>query len=781
MPNNEQSIKNLEFDKVKSRIASFAATPKAKDAILALFPSNNLSKIQDELSLLSEAYAHIAAYGPLGICEYEEIEPFVLRAEKRGVLAGGEFLAVLRHLRVVRDVKRSLTQAAKPSVLQPYAEGLDSLPSLALQIQKTFMDENELFDDASPVLFDIRRKKRDMSARIKEKLQTYCTSSYKKMLADSFITTRMGRYVLPVKSEYQNVFPGVVHDVSASGLTVYMEPNAVAKLGNALKELEAQEKKEIAHIYLTLSAEVAQQASTLLDNEELLVFLDVLFAKAQYAFVSEHTCPVVQSGSTIQLYQAFHPLIGKEKCVRSTIVYPQGVHALIITGPNTGGKTVTLKTIGLCALMAQSSLFIPAGQGSVLGVFDQIFADIGDEQSIAQSLSTFSSHMKTIVQITQQATASSLVLLDELGSGTDPQEGAALAQAILTFLIEKEMMVGATTHYSEIKQFALMHPGAVNASMEFDVATLRPTYRLHIGVAGRSNAFEISSRLGLEQSILQKAKEIRSTKDDTLDALLSSLDEKLALAKRNYEQSEALLQKQTEMQQALQRERASLHKREAEILDKAKQQAALLVDQTREQAHALFAKLKEENKPVSSSSLDKKLSKLASDLQLDKAEEAVPLADHAPMPGRISVGDQVYCTTLGMQGEVIEIDVKGERAVVAAGALQTKLALKTLKKVGATAKKRNVSHTFINTKPMTISPRLDLRGKNTMDVENELEKYLDDAFLANLKVFTIVHGKGEGVLQNAVRRILKASPQVKHFRAGQPSEGGAGVTIVELK
>ncbi|MBE6039040.1 MAG: endonuclease MutS2 [Anaerofustis stercorihominis] len=785
----EKQLRNIEFDKIRHILADKAFTKEAKDEILCLMPFESEYLLKEELLILKEAVDLSFLSGRLPIYGYIGISDSVNHAKKGGTIRNESLLRIASSLRTASQLRRYLFTPDNPNVsfvrLEGEAEELRDLAALEKEIKRIVINETDIADDASPQLYSIRREIRIANSQIKDKLNNIISSAEKKKyLQDSLITIRSGRYVVPVKSENKAMISGIVHDSSSSGLTLYIEPEAVVRLNNKLRELEIEESREIDRILKELSEKVAANADYILHNEKIIIRMDFLFAKAEYAIAENHSMPVFTDEHRIMLRKAFHPLIDRSVVVASDISIGEGYNQMVITGPNTGGKTVTLKTLGLCSVMAQSGMFIPANEGSEVCMLDNIFSDIGDEQSIAQSLSTFSSHMKNIVYIMENMTENSLILLDEVGAGTDPSEGAALAWAILRNIRDSGALSLATTHYSEIKQYALTESGVINASMEFDIERLAPTYRLNIGIPGKSNAFEISKRLGLDETVLEEANSLLSRRDMQMEDIISKLEAKLLQASESARKAQDNLLQSTIMREELEAEQRKIRKAKENLMTQSALEAKAIIKQAQERANEIISEADRylQSNPSQRNQARTKIRQMGK-ASLNDINEYIPthdlLTDYAANTSsdvKFKKGDEAFLQDVNADCVILDIDE--ESAFVQVGMIKTKVPVSKLSPKTATKKKEKGG--FVNTKASKISTTLDIRGITGAEVPIEVEKYLDDAMLAGLKIVTILHGKGNGVLKKQVAKCLNAHPLVEEFRPGGLKEGGDGVTVVKL-
>lgn len=787
----EKSLLKLELDQILSRLAECAGSEDGKAACLQLRPVSDLEDVQILLNETSAAWDLSARKGYPYFSGISDISASLDRAHKGGSLHPKELLAVGHLLRTTRNVRGYISEDEKPTILDPMFRALTPNKFLEDKILGAILSEEEIADNASPALSDIRRHMRIQSAKIKDSLQKVISSpAYSKFLREPIITIRQGRYVVPVKSECKNDVPGLVHDVSATGSTYFVEPMSAVNANNALKELEIKEKKEIERILAELSADVAGYREDLTLDYEILVKLDILFAKAKLAYRMGAHAPMMNDQGRVVLRNAKHPLIDPTKVVPISLRLGTDFDTMIITGPNTGGKTVTLKTVGLLTLMAECGLHIPAGDGSELSTFDAILADIGDEQSIAQSLSTFSSHMRTIVDVVAQCDSRTLILFDELGAGTDPAEGAALAISLIEFCRTMGATVMATTHYAELKLYAMRTSGVINASCEFDVETLQPTYKLLIGIPGKSNAFAISRKLGLSENILKKAADLVSQNDKDFEDVLTQLEQQrqqMEAAKLEAQRLQAETQKAKEQseQYALQ-----LQKEKEIALQKAREEAQHIIEEARRTANAATDEIKAIRKQLAESADVQGINQRQTALRksLNEAEEKL-LANQKPKerpaPTRdILVGDTVELLKLGTKANVIAIKKDGTYELQAGILKMTAKAdeIYLLEEPNNSVKKHTrPTHSGREMKLQAMNQEVDLRGMDSIEAISVLELYMDEAMRSNINTVRIIHGKGTGTLRAAVHQSLKKNKYVKSFRLGLYGEGEDGVTIAEFK
>ena len=786
----EKSFIKLELDQVLSQLAECAGSALGKEACLQIRPVTDLEDVQALLTQTTAASDLCTRKGNPGFAGVCDVGTSLERADRGGSLSAGELLSVAAVLRCARTVKGYVSDDDPPTVLDPYFNGICANKYLEDRIFGAILSEDEIADNASPELADIRRHMRIQSAKIKDGLQKIISSAaYAKFLREPIITIRQGRYVVPVKSECKNDIPGLVHDVSATGSTYFIEPASAVSANNALRELELREKKEIERILAELSAAVANHREDISQSVTLLVQLDVIFAKAKLAYRMRAWEPQMNDIGKIQLRNARHPLIDAKTVVPISVSLGSDFDTMIITGPNTGGKTVTLKTIGLLTLMAECGLHIPAGDGSTLSTFEYILADIGDEQSIAQSLSTFSSHMRTIVDVVEQCNDRTLVLFDELGAGTDPAEGAALAIALIEYCRTMGSQVVATTHYAELKLYAMRTEGVINASCEFNVETLQPTYKLLIGVPGKSNAFAISRRLGLSESILKSAGDLVGKNDKDFEDVLTQLEQQRQQMEAAKMEAERLRVETQKLKQQSEQYSAQLEKEREKALEQARLQAQQIIEDARRTANAAFDELKAMKKQLSQSLDSQGINQRQSDLRrsLNEAESqlhAAAVQQERPKPSRnIMIGDTVELIKLGTKASVIAINKDGtyslQAGILKLSAKEDEIYL--LENANAQQKHVRPAHSGRQMKTTAMPSEVDLRGMDSVEAICVLERYLDEAFRANLSTVRIIHGKGTGVLRTAVHQCLRKNKFVKNFRLGVYGEGEDGVTIAEFK
>ena len=785
----EKSLQKLELGAVLQLLADQACSEEAKTRCLELKPETDVDDIRLLQEQTSAACRLVVQKGSPGLGGIKDVSASLARADRGGSLSAGELLKIAGVLRCARQVKNYAETDAVSSVLDPYFMDLMANKYLEEKIDHSILSEEEIADAASPELADIRRHIRIQSTKIRESLQKVISSpTYAKYLREPIITIRSDRFVVPVKSEFKGQVPGLVHDVSSSGSTFFIEPMQAVNANNALRELFARERKEIERILAELSAEAAAYKEHIDRNFEILVFLDCIFAKAKLSFQMDAMAPEIRQDGRINLVKARHPLIDKKQVVPISVRLGEDFDTLVITGPNTGGKTVTLKTIGLLTLMAECGLHIPADDGSYLSVYEHVLADIGDEQSIEQSLSTFSSHMKNIVEIIELCDDSSLVLFDELGAGTDPAEGAALAIAVIQYCRRCGARVAATTHYAELKLFAMRTKGVINGSCEFNVETLQPTYRLLIGVPGKSNAFAISRKLGLPEHIIKNASDMVSENDANFEDVLNQLEDQRQAMEAARAEAERLRQETERNKKQSDAYFAEIKKEREKAVAKARQEAQHIIDDARRTANTVQEELRLLRKQMRDTADAQGVNVKQAELRKALNDAESKLAGEKQQPKRpaptreIRVGDTVELVKLGSQASVLAVNKDGtyqlQAGIMKINAKAEELYLiedqqnKSVKKVIERSKRE--------LRMQAAQPELDIRGMASDEMLGVLGMFLDNAYLANLPSARIIHGKGTGILRAAVHAELRKCKYVKRFRLGTYGEGEDGVTIVEF-
>lgn len=784
-----RALKTLEFDKVREQVASFCTNSIGKSAINELVPETNFDTVVELLEEMDEGLAILRVKGNVPMGGIFDVRPHARRAQIGGMLSPMELMEIASTIRASRILRNFIEdiESAEAIEIPHFIERKEQMPVLtALQheINDCIDDNAAVLDSASQTLRSVRQSLRSEEAKVRQKLESLTRgSNASKMLSDSIITIRNDRFVIPVKQEYRSHYGGIIHDQSASGQTLFIEPDAVVQANNEVQRLKVKEKAEIDRILAALTAKVEEVGHDLFVLVQLLGEVDVVLAKGKYGQANKCTMPKMNKDGFTRLVRARHPLLSIEEAVPNTIEFGRDITAIVITGPNTGGKTVTLKTVGLCTLMAQSGLPVPALDGSELAVFEQIFADIGDEQSIEQSLSTFSSHMVNIVDILGKFDDKSLVLFDELGAGTDPQEGAALAISILDEVVGYGARVMATTHYPELKAYGYNRPSVVNASVEFDVETLSPTYRLLIGVPGRSNAFEISKRLGLNNGVIDRAKSFTGTDRHEVESMIASLEESRRRSEREADEAHVLLEEAQGIRTQLEERLRTYDEKKENLEKKAKDKARKIVDEAKAEAEKIIAELREMKKNAASAVKDHEL--IDAKKRLDDAspkenkvlQKAIASRERTQ---KLAVGDEVKVLSYGQKGSLLK-KAAGDEWVVQIGILKMKLPESDLQYIKP--EKEQVTRTMTNVRNRNshVKLELDLRGERYEDALVRTEKYLDDALLANYPRVSIIHGKGTGALRQGIQSYLKGHKRVKSYRYGEAGEGGFGVTVVELK
>ena len=790
----EKSIRTLELPVVLEMLASLAVSEAAKEKCRQLLPVCDLeeaARLQEETQSARE---RLGLYGSPSFSGVKDVSRALNRADHGGVLNTRELLDVADLLTASRRVSEyDRDRQGEKTVLDHLFSALHTNKFLEDKIHGAILDEETIADSASPELADIRRKMRLAASKGRQILQRIISSpSYAKVLQEALITQRDGRFVVPVKAECKGSIPGLVHDISSSGATLFVEPMGVVQANNELKELQAREEKEIDRILRILSGECAAQMMNILYDYDILVHLDVIFARGQLSYRMNAAKPILARKGGIVLRRARHPLLDQAKAVPISLELGNSYDTLVITGPNTGGKTVTLKTIGLLTLMAQCGLQIPADDGCRLRVFDRVLADVGDEQSIEQSLSTFSAHMSNTVEILRQADENSLLLFDELGAGTDPVEGAALAIAIIQNGRSKGALIAATTHYAEMKTFAMTTAGVENASCEFDVATLRPTYRLLIGIPGKSNAFAISRRLGLDEEVIATAKAQMDSESIRFEDVLTQLEEKRQRLEKAQGEADRLWQQSQEDARKARTFREQMEKAKENARSKGENEARRIVRQAQQQVDEIFAELDELRRKMQQQADFQAINdaKVSARKHMNAAQEALHLREEAPEPETpsrpIVAGDRVELPGVRTAATVVQVNGDGS-LVLQAGKMKMTAKPGQVRLIeGQPQPKKRAAAPKTGPAPTLhlerrASSELDIRGYETLEAESVVENYLDAAVMAKLETVTIIHGKGTGALRKAVHEILRRSKVVKSFRLGRYGEGEAGVTVVELK
>lgn len=783
-------LATLDYPEVLHQLASYTVSDAGKRLALALTPDDTAGAVQENIDRTADAMALHRLKGGYPITKTVDITPHLKRLQIGATLSGSELAQIGRVLAVAASIKNFFSDFADDQdqmlrALPDLVDQLVDLPAVTRALNRALDEDGTVLDTASSKLQGIRTGMRQTEGAVRTRLEQYTRGKEAQYLTDAIITLRDDRYVIPVKAEYKNRFGGIVHDQSASGQTFYIEPQAVLEMNNRLRQLQIDEKREIERILAELAELVAPYTNELKANADILAELDLVNAKAQYARAINATEPIIDADRYVDLIQARHPLIDPKKVVPNDIYLGKDFHTIVVTGPNTGGKTITLKTLGLLELMAQSGMFIPANEDSHVAIYDEILADIGDEQSIEQSLSTFSGHMKNIISILHVATKRSLVLFDELGAGTDPQEGASLAIAVLDYLGAMGPDVVATTHYPELKVYGYNTPQTINASMEFDITTLQPTYRLLIGTPGRSNAFDIAARLGLNQEIVDRAKQLLDGESQNLNEMIGDLENQRKAAETEYHELRHQLDEATTLHEQLNTAFEEFLKDKDTQLQKAQQQADKLVDKAQAKADKIIADLRQAQLTGSGSSV--KEDKLIAARTALKDLHSTPSAKNDRVLRRekkkqtLRPGDDVQVASYGTVGTLLSKsdDTHWE---VQLGILKMKVPTDELTKVEAPEDKEPKRHIVnVSNRGPAISPTLDLRGKRYEEAMHDLDQYMDEALLANYPTVTIIHGKGTGAIRNGVQEYLKQHRQIKSYKYAPPEAGGDGATIVVFK
>lgn len=784
---NEKSLRILEFNKIKDKIKKYARTNAGKEKVSDLAPYDNVYEINNKLDETNEALEVILDKGNPSLEGLFDIHEGVERARKGGTLTPEQLLKIGSTLRAARNMKEFFKREDFEKAyerLEDLAYILTPVKNLEDDIERSIVSEEEISDKASATLYNIRRSLKEKNSSVREKISSI-VRSHSKYLQDDLYTMRGDRYVIPVKSEYKSAVPGIVHDQSSTGATFFIEPMSLVNLNNEIRELVLKEKAEIDRILAELSFKVKENSEQCLSNFKMLVEFDFIFAKARYGERLNAVRPLIREDGRFNIYSGRHPMIDDDKVVPSDVYIGEDFDTLMITGPNTGGKTVTIKMVGLLHIMGLSGLLIPARDNSSLSFFTEVFAEIGDEQSIEQNLSTFSSHMTNIVEIMRYVDDKSLVLFDEIGSGTDPAEGAALAISIIETLRSRKSRIIATTHYSELKAYALKTDGVENASVEFDIETLRPTYRLLIGVPGKSNAFEISKRLGLVEGVIKRAKAYMSEENLQFENLIRDLQEKSIVAKKEAREASALKKEAEELKLRYEDKLQRLEKARDKAYMDARHEAKEIISNAKEEADEILkamralekmgiegggrARLEEERKKLKDS-----LEHKEKGLHNMKENEGEPITN-------VTLGMEAFLPSLNQTVVIISMPDNRGDVQVEAGIMKINVKLKDLRKTKVTKQEKVKKKREVKLNLSNIESRVDLRGMDSEEACYKTDKYLDDAYRANLGEVTIVHGKGTGVLRNAITAMLKRHPHVKSFRLGVYGEGGDGVTVVELK
>lgn len=784
---NSKIEKVLEFSKIRTQLAEYATSEKGKQMIKELPIEVDAKAIQNKIEETTDGVELLRLKQGIPIPRLKDISFALKRLELEAGLNGRELSDILRVLTTTREVERFFEKVEEEEIslkrVPRLVEKLESIPDVTSELEASIREDGYVLDSASPTLHGVRVGIQKTEQDIRRQMDQYLTGKNAQYLSDTIITIRNDRYVLPVKAEYKSVFGGTVHDQSSTGQTLFMEPQAVVNLNNKLREYQVQEKREVERILWELSQKLMPYTNSLHQNHYVLARLDVVNAKALCAHELKATEPIIDANNYLALWQAWHPLLEREKAVANDIILGEEYQAIVITGPNTGGKTILLKTVGVIQLMAQMGLYIPAGENSRVGIFTEIFADIGDEQSIEQNLSTFSSHMSNIVSILKQINDKSLLLIDEIGSGTDPQEGSSLAIAILDYIASKQSYVIASTHYPELKAYGYDRPKTINASMEFDGDTLQPTYQLLLGVPGRSNAFDISKRLGLPSIIIDQARGLLSEEDQDLNAMISDLEQKRRRAQRDADKMRHQLELSTQLLTDLQRETEQFQANKARLLEEAKERANTLIEQSQDDADKILSEIRElqlrsKQSTVKEHEMIEKKTALK-DLKHEQALKKNKVLRKEKAKKALQVGQSVEVLSFGQRGTLVE-KVNDQEWVVQMGIIKMKIAVEDLSPI-AEAQEAKQQVIVKSARASHVSSELDLRGKRYEEAMKDLELYLDAAILANYPRVTIIHGRGTGAIQQGVHKVLRSHRSVASFEFAPMNTGGNGATIVTFK
>lgn len=788
---NDKSLRVLEYFKIIDKLRENCVSQLGQELVDQLRPVFNINEINKMQQETSEAQSILIQRGNLPLSGIHDIIQLVRMTEIGSYLNPSQLLLLKQTLAVARRLKAFLKieDKSKFPIIAGLTSSLNVFKEIEDTIERSIISDTEISDNASPALRDIRRTIINKNDSIKGKLNNIISStSYQKYLQDAIITIRQDRYVVPVKQEYRSNVPGLIHDQSSSGATLFIEPMVIVELNNQLKELRLKETAEIERILMQISAEISGYALEIKANQSILKELDFIGAKGKLSIEMKAIEPQMNEDRRINIKNGRHPLISPEEVVPTNIWLGENFNILVITGPNTGGKTVTLKTVGLLTLMAQSGLHVPADYGSKLAIFDKVFADIGDEQSIEQSLSTFSSHMTNIVNILTEATSNSLVLFDELGAGTDPTEGAALAMSILDYLNTMQTTVIGTTHYSELKQYALLNERVENASVEFDIETLRPTYKLLIGVPGKSNAFEISSKLGLPDFIIKNARQLLTRENIEFEDLLQSIEKNKVQSEIDKTQSERIRQESEKLYDSYLEKKQKLEEQKEKIVKEARKEAYQLLKEAKKEAEEIISELRQFKSDQDAKEINKKIEdskkrlKAKSESLEDIFEESLFSKHNSKPPQNLKPGEAVNILSLNQIGYVVEPQNKNNEVQVQIGIMKMNIPTTNLKRVEVEKSSQKIGiGNIAKSKADNVKSEIDVRGKNLEESMLEIDKYLDDVYLAGLQEVVIIHGVGTGVLKAGIKQMLKKHRHVRSHRLGVYGEGGQGVTIVELK
>lgn len=790
---NQKTLNKLEYNKIIAILEEQASSMRGRQLCRKLKPMTDLERINTCQEQTSAAFTRIIKKGRLSLSDAFPVGESLKRLEIGGTLGSGELLRICKLLKTAARAKsygRHDTQDDLADCLDVYFEQLEPLTPLTTEIERCIQGEDEISDDASSTLKSIRRSIGSLNDKVHSTLTNLVNGSLRTYLQDPIITMRGDRYCVPVKAEYRNQVNGMIHDQSSTGSTLFIEPMAVVRLNNDLKELYAKEQEEIQVILARLSEDTALYIEEIRNNYKLLTDLDFIFAKGALALSMNASRPVLNQEGRIRIREGRHPLLDPRKVVPISVTLGEDFTLLIITGPNTGGKTVSLKTVGLFTLMGQAGLHIPAGDRSELAIFRQVYADIGDEQSIEQSLSTFSSHMTNIVSFLQEVDENSLVLFDELGAGTDPTEGAALAIAILSYLHKRNIRTMATTHYSELKVYALSTPGVENACCEFDVESLKPTYRLLIGIPGKSNAFAISGKLGLPDYIIEDAKQHLTEQDASFEDLLTDLESSKRTIEKEREAIETYKREVEALKNQAKQKQAKIEEQRERILKEANEKAGTILREAKELADETIRNFQKFGKEgISAAEMEKERARLRQKLKETSSSGTMTVKKpkKAYKPSDFKLGESVKVLSMNLTGTVSSLPDSRGNLTVQMGILRSQVNISDLEIIEEPASysvksmKRTSKGKLKMSKTLSVSPEINLLGKTVDEAVSELDKYLDDAILSHLSTVRVVHGKGTGALRKGIHEFLRRQKHVKSYRLGEFGEGDAGVTIVELK
>ncbi|NLP14959.1 MAG: endonuclease MutS2 [Clostridium sp.] len=792
---NEKTLKILEFDKIINMIVNLTSSPLGAELAAKLMPETDYGKVLRNLKETSDGVTFIVKRGGPPMGGIHDIRESLKRLEIGAVLNLGELLKTAGVLRAVRNLKNYANddsiKSEDENAVNELIKCLEPNKRIEEKIYSSIVSEEEISDTASPTLANIRRQILKAQESIKDKLNDILRSSkYKKYMQEPIVTMRGDRYVIPVKQEYRAEIPGLIHDSSSSGATIFVEPMAVVEANNNIRELKIKEQLEIERILYELSEDVRGIIDALKSNISILARIDFIFAKSKLSLDYRCVCPSLNDEHRIVIKKGRHPLLDSKSVVPIDFWIGEDFTTLVVTGPNTGGKTVTLKTVGLFTLMAQAGLHVPANEGTQIGLFKKVFADIGDEQSIEQSLSTFSSHMKNIVNILNNIDGESLVLFDELGSGTDPTEGAALAMSILEYLKDKGCTTVATTHYSQLKVYAVTTRSVENACCEFDVETLKPTYKLLIGVPGKSNAFAISKRLGLLDDVIDRAKEFLTIEDIKFEDMLLSIEKNLSKTEEERKRAESYRLEAEKLKKETEEQKKRLAESKEKYIKQAKEDARKILLEARSEAEEIISQMKKLQKDMHNSESSKKAEEMRVELKrkVDSIEEALaqPIVRRDTLvkpPQNLKPGDSILIVSLNQKGTVLTPPDKNGEALIQAGIMKVNIHVSNLKLIDeqkSELKKSGFGDIGVS-KAKNINSEIDIRGYTLEEALESVDKYLDDALIAGLSMVSIIHGKGTGTLRNGIHKYLRSSSRVKAFRLGKYGEGESGVTIIELK